>query len=510
MDNAKRINSSLFDRTNGVNPTTTPGHAQRLNGSTNERYGIAKSLSVMPGDVIDAEVYTKYIDTNSSNWTTALANLVSQINANTAGVVIDGTQYTTSTSSFPASMLGHQSTTNNGAPRAYLNWFVFDRNYVFITGGFKQITTAAKEAGTDVAHEKLQMPAPITITQPGYVYIYLSNENTTQVEVFFDEFKVTHTKSPVIQMDDYYPFGLTFNSYSRENTTPNQYQYNGKEKQDELDLGWLDYGARMYMPEIGRWGVIDPLSEKGRRWSPYNYGFDNPIKFIDPDGMWPGVTFVYLQGNIGVSLGFGLYAVQQTGKAYDDYGTTHFTMSGVAHITNQNIKEGGRNVKYILGADIGLSAGITQDWNSNSFVESLNGGNQFSSPLTFKGSVGAGIGINKNSLSLSVGPQAGATISTMSMSVDESISLTDGEADRVGSLTDVYSESWTVRDISRNVDDEGNITSYSGTVYTRNSKGDLINSGISVTSGKIMIDGSSSSDNIWMSYNYNYISSYYR
>gem|GEM_PF-6039525 len=90
MDNAKRINSSLFDRTNGVAPTTTPGHAQRLNGSTNERYGLARSISVMPGDVIDAEVYAKYIDTNSSNWTTALANLVTQINANTAGVVIDG------------------------------------------------------------------------------------------------------------------------------------------------------------------------------------------------------------------------------------------------------------------------------------------------------------------------------------------------------------------------------------------------------------------------------------
>jgi RHS repeat-associated protein len=108
-----------------------------------------------------------------------------------------------------------------------------------------------------------------------------------EVEVYFDDFNVEHVKSPVIQQDSYYPFGYTFSSYRRENSLLNRYQYNGKELQTALDLGWSDYGARMYMSDIGRWGILDPLSEKGRRWSPYNYAFNNPIRFIDPDGMWP-------------------------------------------------------------------------------------------------------------------------------------------------------------------------------------------------------------------------------
>jgi len=86
----------------------------------------------------------------------------------------------------------------------------------------------------------------------------------------------------IVSNNTYYPFGMLFDhNIQAVSENAYKYKYNGKELQE---TGMYDYGARFYMPDIGRWGVIDPLSETSRRWSVYTYAYNNPIRFIDPDG----------------------------------------------------------------------------------------------------------------------------------------------------------------------------------------------------------------------------------
>ncbi|WP_345207886.1 RHS repeat-associated core domain-containing protein, partial [Chryseobacterium ginsengisoli] len=111
-----------------------------------------------------------------------------------------------------------------------------------------------------------------------YIYNYTDHLGNIRVSFFNNG-----SSAEVLEENNYYPFGLKHEGYNPTVGNPAYtYSYNGKELQTES--GMYDYGARMYMSDIGRWGVVDPLAEKMTRYSPYNYAFNNPIKFTDPDG----------------------------------------------------------------------------------------------------------------------------------------------------------------------------------------------------------------------------------
>jgi len=135
---------------------------------------------------------------------------------------------------------------------------------------------------------------------PNYAFNYVYNYTDHLGNV-----RLSYAKDPqtgnlkILDESHYYPFGLKHQEYQANGFTTNpiqgviiapvannpfKYKYNGKELQDELGLNFYDYGARNYDPAIGRWMNYDPLAEQMRRHSPYNYAFDNPIYFIDPDG----------------------------------------------------------------------------------------------------------------------------------------------------------------------------------------------------------------------------------
>lgn len=332
-EKVRAINSVLFDHTYDGQPTPPTGtYAQRLSGKDGEKIGLARSISVMPGDKINIEVYAKYYDPTASNEAT-FANLMSAIINNIgvpAGTFVDGSGYGQSTN-LPFTP-GWAAKDGTGAPpMAYLNWMVFDRNYSQDLGrsGYMRITTNAKETGTNATHDKLFSPE-ITITQPGYVYIWLSNENPTPVEVYFDDFKVSQTKSPVIASNDYYPFGLSFNSYQRENSLANDYKYNGKEEQNELGIGWLDYGARMYQPDVSRFFTQDRFAEKYDGLSPYQYAALNPIKYIDVNG---DSTFLIVYGS-------GFLSPTTQGRPYDVGDGFKKNAQARANELKKNLKKG--------------------------------------------------------------------------------------------------------------------------------------------------------------------------
>ena len=122
----------------------------------------------------------------------------------------------------------------------------------------------------------------LLLTEEGYIdliggnaYYYYLKDHQGNNRV------VVSSSGTVMETNHYYPFGGLFST----STSVQPYKYNGKELDIKNGLNWYDYGARHYDAILGRWFVVDPLSEERYSNSAYSYTGNNPINKIDPNGM---------------------------------------------------------------------------------------------------------------------------------------------------------------------------------------------------------------------------------
>jgi RHS repeat-associated protein len=269
----------------------------KLNGNANKT-GLGITLKVMAGDEIDIFGRSYWLDNNTGgsgvNVAPAVLDLLSGLMGTPTGVVAGAHTSATELNTVmgvtnPLQAFRDKPERNNAGypqrPKAFINYIFLDEQFKYVGGGFSAVNNTA---GLKNHIEELQN---LIASKNGYLYIYCSNESP--VNVYFDNLQVVHTRGPLLEETHYYPFGLTMAGISSKalafGEPGNKFKYNSKEEQrkefsDGSGLEWMDYGARMYDAQIGRWHVLDKHSEVYYGLTPYNYGGNTPVNTIDIDG----------------------------------------------------------------------------------------------------------------------------------------------------------------------------------------------------------------------------------
>lgn len=278
-----RYQDPVFNFTTASTDVTDPKMSSQTNAYLNRPLGPAISLHLNIGDAVNMEVMAKYNQPTNGTTTIDPGVFIAALATGTFGYNVGEVAF----SSFNSNALAIPGIggASSVLPKAYLAYIFFDENFQFVPSGASavSISTAAYNS-----FEKLTRS--FTAPQNGYLYIYVANEsNTSTSNVYFDEMyinrKGTNNKLQVKQATDYYPFGLTFDSYTRENSVPNRFKFQGQEHVDDLDLGWDSFKWRNHQPDIGRFFNVDPLADKYVYNSPYAFSENKVTNHIELEGL---------------------------------------------------------------------------------------------------------------------------------------------------------------------------------------------------------------------------------
>ncbi|WP_425237709.1 RHS repeat domain-containing protein [Ulvibacterium sp.] len=128
----------------------------------------------------------------------------------------------------------------------------------------------------------------------GYEYVYQYKDHLGNVRLSYTDDPSNPGTPTIIEENNYYPFGMKHKGYNSGgdtalgNDVAQKWKFGGKELIENLGLNWLDYGWRNFDVAMGRWMNIDNLAGMMKSQSPYNYALNNPVYYIDIDGLMPG------------------------------------------------------------------------------------------------------------------------------------------------------------------------------------------------------------------------------